>query len=217
MQVDSSLNRQYEGTGLGLALVQRLTDLHGGSVNVESEAGKGSRFTISLASKTEEIAKLEAAEAHTPPPARQRAAGVETSEPTPGSYGVILLAEDNQANILTIGEYLKNHGYEIISAHDGVETLQKAQQIHPDIILMDIQMPVMDGLETMTRLRSSPEFTHTPIIALTALAMPGDRERCVLAGASAYMSKPVSLKTLRYTIETLLENKPTSHRGKLSS
>jgi PAS domain S-box-containing protein len=204
MQVDSRLNRQYEGTGLGLALVQRLTDLHGGSVTVDSEVGKGSRFTIKLACKGAEIARLDAAESYAPLPVRGQAANPETAIDPSTPPRVILLAEDNMANILTIGEYLKSYGYHLVTAHDGLEAIQKAVQLNPDVILMDIQMPVMDGLEAIARLRGNPRFANTPIIALTALAMSGDRERCLLAGASEYMSKPVSLKALQETIETLL-------------
>src|SRR4030095_10111742 len=130
----------------------------------------------------------------------------ETSEPR----GVIILADDNLANILTIGEYLESHRYEVIVAHDGVEALERAEMNNPDIILMDIQMPVMDGLEATRQLRANPRFTNTPIIALTALAMPGDRERCLQAGANEYMSKPVSLKALRRTIENFLQTPSSS-------
>jgi PAS domain S-box-containing protein len=207
VQLDSSLNRQHDGTGLGLALVQRLTDLHGGSVHVESEIGKGSRFSIILSSKQDEISKIENPPSHNPFPAAAPLdkAGI-SSEVSP-LKGVILLAEDNLANILTIGEYLEGYGYEVVTAHDGVEAVEKADALSPDLILMDIQMPVLSGLDAISRLRGNARFTSTPIIALTALAMPGDREKCLLAGASEYMSKPVSLKKLRQTIETILNSR----------
>jgi CheY-like chemotaxis protein len=86
---------------------------------------------------------------------------------------------------------------------NGVEAITQAQQFKPDLILMDIQMPQMDGLEAIRRLRAMPEFAHTPIIALTALAMSGDRERCLEAGATDYLTKPVSLKALMQVIEML--------------
>ena len=108
------------------------------------------------------------------------------------------------ANNLTIGDYLNDHGYEIVSAHDGLEAIEKAEEIKPDIILMDIQMPTMNGLDAIHRLRQNPLFRSTPIIALTALAMPGDRERCLQAGANEYLSKPVSLKRLLKTIGDLI-------------
>jgi CheY-like chemotaxis protein/anti-sigma regulatory factor (Ser/Thr protein kinase) len=208
VQLDSRLNRQHQGTGLGLALVQRLTDLHGGSVEVESEFGKGSRFTINLSIKQDEIAKLDPIQ---PPAISPSAVGkMEQNEPPlelSAKSDIILLAEDNLANILTIGEYFEAHGYQVVVAHDGSEAVEKAEAIHPDIILMDIQMPVLDGLQAIARLRDNPAFATTPIIALTALAMPGDRERCLVAGASEYMSKPVSLKTLGQTIKDLLQDR----------
>jgi len=205
VQVDSGLNRQHEGTGLGLALVQKLTDLHGGSVHVESEVGKGSRFTVNLACKQDEIAKLENLQSQTTRPLKEQVKQTEDSIEMSSQRGVILLAEDNMPNILTISEYLKSHGYEVDVAHDGSEALKKAEAMNPDLILMDIQMPVMDGLEAIARLRGNVRFADTPIIALTALAMPGDRERGLLAGANEYMSKPVSLKALLREITRLLQ------------
>lgn len=207
VQLDSRLNRQHQGTGLGLALVQRLTDLHGGSVQVESVVGKGSRFTINLAIRQDEIARLDEIEHHTIVPSVDRK-GEQNELPIEASAkrGVVLLAEDNMANILTIGEYLESHGYQVVVAHDGLEAVEMAEATQPDIILMDIQMPVLDGLDAIARLRQNPVLATTPIIALTALAMPGDRERCLVAGASEYMSKPVSLKTLVQTIQNLLQN-----------
>ena len=205
VQVDSGLNRQKEGTGLGLALVQKLTDLHGGSVVVDTELGKGSRFTINLASNQEEIAKLKSSQFPPVLPASEEPDKTGTLSETSEPRGVIILADDNMANILTIEEYLESHGYEVIVAHDGVEAIEKAEANDPDIILMDIQMPVMNGLEATRRLRANPRLVDTPIIALTALAMPGDRERCLQAGVSEYMSKPVSLKILKKTIENFLQ------------
>jgi signal transduction histidine kinase/CheY-like chemotaxis protein len=205
MQVDSGLNRLHEGTGLGLALVQKLTDLHGGGVQVESEVGKGSCFTIILPCLQGEVTKLEKLEEQPAHPIHERSENTEILLEAPTYLGVILLADDNMPSILTIGEYLESHGYEIVVAHDGVEAIERAEAIQPDLILMDIQMPVMNGLEAIARLRGNPQFAATPIIALTALAMPGDRERTLLAGANEYMSKPVSLKTLRQKITNLLQ------------
>jgi CheY-like chemotaxis protein len=188
-----------------LALVQKLTDLHGGSVQVESGGvpGKGSRFTVSLPCLSSQVKSAEVRNHES-----QSAPSVVPPEnvlvpPEVHARGVILLAEDNMPNVLTIGEYLESYGYGIVVAHDGLEAIAKAEQVNPDVILMDIQMPAMDGLEATRRLRANPRFTSTPIIALTALAMPGDRERCLEAGATEYMSKPVSLKALRETIEAL--------------
>ena len=204
VQVDSSFTRQFEGTGLGLALVNKLTDLHGGSVSVESEIGNGSRFTISLpwgqeviAREAEEISKIVSAK-KTP---EQLLAD---AKQTTSNQNLILLAEDNMLNVLTLSDYLESKGYEIRVAHDGMEALELAKTILPDLILMDMQMPGMDGLEATRRLRADPRFATVPIIALTALAMPGDRERCLEAGASEYLSKPVKLKQLAALMQDLL-------------
>jgi CheY-like chemotaxis protein/anti-sigma regulatory factor (Ser/Thr protein kinase) len=211
VQVDSSLNRHYEGTGLGLALVQKLTDMHGGSVHVQSEVGKGSCFTIHLSCNQDVIAELKEAEFPRAVRASTSFEMAKASE-THLSRGRVLLAEDNQPNILTIGEYLESHAYEVVVAHDGLEAIAKAQEINPGIILMDIQMPAMNGLEAIAHLRTNPRFASTPIIALTALAMPGDRERCLQAGANEYLSKPASLKMLLKTIENLLASDPYAQK-----
>jgi CheY-like chemotaxis protein len=211
VQVDSSLNRQHEGTGLGLALIQRLTDLHGGSIHVESEVGKGSRFTINLSCGQDFLTKSKtpgSAQSAQTELAEQMGASITAS----ANRGRILLAEDNLPNILTIGEYLESHGYEVMVAHDGLESIAKAEESQPDLILMDIQMPVMNGLEAIARLRADERFGSTPVIALTALAMPGDRERCLDVGANEYMSKPVSLRRLVEMMESMLN--PGKHNSK---
>ncbi|WP_129630476.1 PAS domain S-box protein [Candidatus Oscillochloris fontis] len=186
-QLDSSLSRQHEGTGLGLALVRRLAEMHGGGVMVASELGQGSRFTIQLPYRRPEMQSSRISSA--PPPAPQAVVS--------DSHGHrILLVEDNQVNILTICDYLESHGYTVVVALNGQEALDLVEQAQPELILMDIQMPVMDGIEATRRLRQMPAYAHVPIIALTALAMPGDRERCLEAGANEYLTKPVSLRHL---------------------
>lgn len=115
----------------------------------------------------------------------------------------LLLAEDNEANIMTFTRYLRAKGYDVTVARNGYEAIEQAKQMDPHLIIMDIQMPRFNGLDAMRRLRNE-EGVHVPIIAVTALAMPGDRERCLEAGANAYMSKPVSLKKLVAEIQTLM-------------
>ena len=203
VQIDSRLTREYEGSGLGLALVQKLTDLQGGSVDVESEVGQGSRFTINLPVGQALPDEPPVQASGSKLPIREQAEKGNTSTSEPADRAVVLLAEDNTANILTIGDYLESHGYQLVVAHDGLEAIEKAEALQPNIILMDIQMPALDGLEAIRRLRADSRFASTPIIALTALAMPGDRERCLEAGANEYMSKPISLKTMLNTIEKL--------------
>ncbi len=204
-QINSSLNRQQEGTGLGLALIQKLTDLHGGSVQVESQAGAGSSFTINLPWGRHIMEEMEGIKTSDAEAAKNQDMKRSKQSVEPQERRTVLLAEDNLSNVLTVGEYMEDHGYEVLVAHDGQEAVDMAEKNDPDIILMDIQMPVMDGLEAIRRLRANPRFATTPIIALTALAMPGDRERCLQAGATEYLSKPVSLKGLVKTISELLE------------
>jgi PAS domain S-box-containing protein len=201
-QVDSSLSRLHGGTGLGLALVARLTEMHGGLVSVESEAGQGSRFCISLPwneDETEQLPPLPAASSLPASSAHPAPAAWSASEPP-----LILLAEDNEDTIAMLSEYLQMRGFACIIARTGIEAVEQAFAQRPALILMDIQMPGIDGLEATRRLRAAPELADTPIVALTALAMPGDRERCLEAGASDYMSKPISLRYLEQTIATFL-------------
>jgi CheY-like chemotaxis protein len=109
---------------------------------------------------------------------------------------LILLAEDNEANIVTLMDYLQIQEFRVSLARNGIEAVQRARQQKPDLILMDIQMPEMDGLEATRQIHADAELASIPIIALTALAMPGDKERCLAAGAKDYLTKPVNLKTL---------------------
>jgi CheY-like chemotaxis protein len=327
IQLDSNLNRQYNGTGLGLALVKRITALHGGTVSVSSQVGQGSCFTVSipyvtrdhvpikpiiaslpkhdllannapvlmiedsipaadqinrylseigmecvvytmgegavaevmrvqpalvildlqlpnlsgwevlkqlkLNPQTKEIPVLiisvmderikglaEGAFAYLVKPinrtqfqatleqlqhlARADSPAIDVVAKPTVEYPLILLAEDNQANIDTMSGYLESRGYRLAIANNGQQAIDQLHVQHPDLIVMDIQMPTMDGLEAIRRIREQPQFLHIPIIALTALAMPGDRETCLTAGANEYLTKPVKLKQLIVTIQQLL-------------
>ena len=108
----------------------------------------------------------------------------------------VLVVEDNETNQIMLNDYLQEQGFEVILANNGFEALAKAAETLPDLILMDIQMPEMHGLEATQRLRADPHFVSTPIIALTAKAMKGDREKCIEAGASDYVAKPVNPEQL---------------------
>jgi CheY-like chemotaxis protein len=116
------------------------------------------------------------------------------------------LAEDNEHNISTLSNYLLAKGYRLLVARDGSEAVARTREESPDLVLMDIQMPGMDGLEATRHIRAGENSSAVPIVALTALTMPGDRERCITAGANEYMSKPVSLKRLIKVIEQQLNN-----------
>jgi hypothetical protein len=107
-------------------------------------------------------------------------------------------------NILTFTTYLEAKGYRVRLARNGTEALELARMENPQLILMDIQMPGMDGLQAIRRIREDDELKETPIIALTALAMPGDRDRCLAAGANEYLAKPVHLRLLVERVTALL-------------
>ncbi|WP_427160072.1 response regulator [Aliinostoc sp. HNIBRCY26] len=199
VQVDSKLNRHYEGTGLGLTLVKQIAELHGGSVIIRSELGKGSCFTVYLPHTCLVMDNSSSPQN----PASERLATAATDTPETDDP-LVLLAEDNEANVLAISYYLTAKGFRLIVAQDGEDAIAIAQSQHPDIILMDIQMPGLDGIEAIKRIRQDSQIAHIPIIALTALAMSSDRERCLEAGADEYLSKPVKLKQLQTTIQQLL-------------
>ncbi|NJP06795.1 MAG: response regulator [Chloroflexaceae bacterium] len=128
-------------------------------------------------------------------------AHAERNAPAP----LILLAEDNEDNIEITFDYLDARGYRVLVARNGLEAVTYAAEHQPALILMDIQMPKLDGLEAIRRIRAHPQGHAIPIIAVTALAMKGDRERCLEAGANEYLSKPVRLKALVTMIEQHLQ------------
>ncbi len=235
VQIDSALNRQYSGTGLGLALVQQIVELNGGKVWLTSEWGMGICFSIELPWVSEvppclEMSTEDQAGDQAEDQARDQGEDQvkaqnqinsldnqsiipsitpsmipsELDSPTPKPSPLILLAEDNEDNISTFSSYLEAKGYRILLAKDGQEAIDLAKSRQPELILMDIQMPGMDGLEAIKRIRLESDLSKLPIIALTALAMSGDRERCLAAGANEYLSKPVRLKQLVITIENFL-------------
>lgn len=115
--------------------------------------------------------------------------------------GKVLLVENNEDNLQILADYLTFKGYVVEAARNGREALECAAVAEPDVILMDIQMPEMDGLEAIRHLRQMAATVHTPIIAVTALVMPGDRERCMAAGANHYISKPISLSEMLDLLE----------------
>jgi signal transduction histidine kinase/CheY-like chemotaxis protein len=192
VQLDSRLNRRHEGTGLGLALVAHLTELHNGGISVRSTPGQGSCFTVTLPWRAPLQPKLAC------PTPIGRVTG-----PASHEQPVVLMAEDNEMVIRTTNDYLSAYGYSVRIARNGAEALAMARELLPDVILMDIHMPVMDGFEAMRQIRADPSICSTPIIAVTALAMVGDREQCLEAGADDYLSKPVKFTQLIEWIERL--------------
>ncbi|MBW7885754.1 MAG: PAS domain S-box protein, partial [Caldilineaceae bacterium] len=207
-QLDAKLSRQYSGSGLGLSLVRRMAELHGGSVSVESRLGEGSVFTIALPWRAGAVRRrLPQGTGHSLPSDATRHLGERGKNEPP----LILLADDNPTNVEMYVEFLSSNGYRLATAEDGLEAVELTAKLRPSLILMDIQMPGMDGLEAIRRIRSSrePGVAHVPIIALTALAMPGDRERCLNAGANDYLSKPISLASMVNMVEAYLTRSGT--------
>ena len=203
-QLDGGLSRQYSGTGLGLNLVLKMTELLGGRVSVDSKVDKGSRFTVSLPWK--ESGKLVEPVWETELAARIEMQTISTAMPEQqtGEQPLVLLVDDNEYVAETMSDFLLFMNYNVIVARDGNEAIQRAKAEKPDVILMDIKMPGMDGLEATRRIRADDEMASIPIIVLTALAMPGDQERCLEAGANDYISRPVNLRTLIRAIKTQL-------------
>jgi CheY-like chemotaxis protein/nitrogen-specific signal transduction histidine kinase len=200
IQIDSQLNRKYEGTGLGLALVKQIVELHGGRVAVQSELGNGSCFTFHLPGHIPTILPM-------PPVVPLEKENNQSLQELPrqSENPLVLLVEDNEANTQTIASYLTAKGYRMLLAQNGYEAIQLNQEHSPNLILMDIQMPGMDGLEAIQRIRNESNC-KVPILALTALAMAGDRARCLEAGANDYLAKPVRLRELNLTIQRWLIN-----------
>jgi signal transduction histidine kinase len=209
MQLDRTLSRKYEGAGLGLSLVYHIANMHGGSISVESKIDKGSRFTVSLpwqeSRDEEEMGSWGDRELGS---LGDEASKDSPSPPSPSSQSaVILIAEDHEATIAALSWYLSARGYQLTIARNGKETIERMKEDHPDLILMDIQMPEMDGLDVIRHIRANEKGKSIPIIAVTALAMPGDRERCLAVGADEYICKPVNLKELSEVLEQFLRGR----------
>jgi CheY-like chemotaxis protein len=165
--------------------------------------GKGSRFSVFLPTQAS------GPTAEVPTPAAATAATAAAAFPVlQARRPTILLVEDNVMNQETIQSYLTAQGCQVAVAKDGFVGLAEAARLRPAVVLMDVQMPGMDGLEATRRLKRAPETANLPVIALTALAMSGDREACLAAGADEYLTKPVNLKQLAVLIERFVSARP---------
>jgi PAS domain S-box-containing protein len=193
LQFESGLTRDHQGSGLGLALVHGMVESHGGSIRVHSVVGRGSRFEVVLPWDPAQTADVR-------PQESEETAQDNALRPFVSGRARILLAENDEDSRQMFSDYLSRKGFDVVTACDGADALVKGLAQRPDLILMDVHMPEMDGLEATRRLRAEPGLRRVPIIALTALAMPGDRQRCLDAGMDDYLSKPLGMQELHRTL-----------------
>jgi PAS domain S-box-containing protein len=196
-QAESSTTRQFGGTGLGLTIVKKLIDLQNGSIYVESEEDKGTNFHVHLcfdksSTKTTEKNLNQ------------------TSNFSELADKRILVVEDNFVNQLVTKDLLEDVGSNVTIAENGLIALEKLNESSFDLILMDMQMPVMDGFETMRQIRSDKSKPHVPILALTANVVKSEIEKCMNSGASGYLSKPFMPEDLYTRIKNLLEEEAST-------
>ncbi|EKT4521213.1 response regulator [Pseudomonas putida] len=192
-QADSSISRRYGGTGLGLAIARTLAERMGGQLRGESREGLGSTFTLEI-----------------PLPLASPSAALpstSTERQTPLQGGRILLVEDNPVNQSVIDAMLRSLGFDVSIASDGAQAVDQVAQQSFAAVLMDCRLPVVDGYEATRRIRLLPDTAQLPIIALTANALQGDRERCLAAGMNDYLSKPFKRTELQQVLQHWLSGR----------
>jgi len=206
-QAETSTSRRYGGTGLGLAICRNLARIMNGEVGVDSKQGQGSCFWFTLNLQIASPGQTE--ETNYP----------SHSETLDSRRGLtrVLIVEDNPANRLVLEELLKRSNLETDSVADGIDAIAAVQSRHYDIILMDMQMPRMNGLDATRAIRAMPEYEEVPIIGVSANAFVEDREACKHAGMNDFLAKPVEPKRLYGTIAKHLGHEQTQHQHKVSA
>ncbi len=202
-QADSSATRRFGGTGLGLAIVTQLISMMGGRIRLKSEPGRGSQFNFTARFALDTGVARQRATVETPIPS----ASASAQHPLR-----ILLAEDTPANQKLVVSALARHGYQVEIAQNGQEAIEMFRTARFDLILMDVQMPTLDGLQATTEIRWLEKGTggHIPIVAMTAHALPEDREQCLRVGMDGYLAKPFNIRTLLDTVTELARPSATA-------
>jgi len=211
-QIANVVAGRQEGTGLGLALTHKLAELHGGWVEFQSEINHGSQFTIVLPltaaagvrEQGEQREQGKQGEQSKIQVARWRA---QTLDPKSKIDSLILLVEDNVHNAKLINTYLRKLGYQVNWVQNAAQMWQALEELQPGLILMDIQLPDVDGFTLLQHLQAHEDYRTIPVIAQTAMAMKGDRETCLAAGAIDYISKPIDLKILAQLVSKYINAK----------
>jgi CheY-like chemotaxis protein len=215
-QADGTTSREYGGTGLGLSISRELARLLGGEIRVRSTPGQGSTFTLYLPLSYETAAEFPRMPAPEPDLGKPARFALEPG-PTPVAEHVaqevapraaaelegknVLVVDDDIRNVFALTSALEQHGMKVLHAEsgkEGIELLKRTPDI--DLVLMDVMMPGLDGLDTMRIIRQLDGYRSLPIIAVTAKAMMGDRDKCLEAGANDYVAKPVNIDVLLATL-----------------
>ncbi|BAH73653.1 PAS domain S-box protein [Solidesulfovibrio magneticus] len=197
VQAEASYTRRFQGAGLGLSIVRRLVKLMGGDISIDSTVGEGTTVYLSLPFKL--------------PKTEQKSVEIASDDPSPVHVSSrILVAEDDTISLITAKRMLEKSGYSVSAAKNGQEALQRLTEESFDLILMDVQMPIMDGVEATKAIRGASNLgakSSVPIVAMTAYAMTGDKETFLAAGMDDYISKPVDKAALAEVIERVLSLK----------